>query len=660
MERVNRPGVKDLGAQVEAVESRVRWGSGPAEVQRVREARRGAAGWLIAAFAGVLYAWGIAHGQVQPYYAAAVRSMAVSWKAFFYGGLDPSAAITLDKIPGTFWLQALSVRLFGAHLWAIDLPQVLEGMAAVLVLHRAVREWSGQAAAALAALALALTPIVVALDRDDLPDTLLILLLVLAGRDVLRAARAAENGGGLWPLLRAGLWVGLAFQAKMSQAWLILPALLLPYLVAGAPRLGRRIRDALAAGLVALAVSLAWVAAVALIPASDRPWIDGSANDNPFTMVFVYNGLGRFGYGGGTQAAMTRAAAPGGAMGWRTLVSTTYAGQISWLLPLAAIVLLAWLVERRGLPRTDQIRAGYLLWGGWLLIFAVAFSASGSLHGYYLAVLAPPICALFGGGLIHRWQSYAHRAAGWWLLPAVILVGSLWAVYLGAGYPHFLSFLPWAVGGLGTAAALLLLLRRPARTPASAVTHVRGTQPIAKLALSIAAAVGVVALLASPAAWALSALSPAYASTSGAPMAGPAGTLYVPVVRDHLALPPQYLLTVPVGRDRKLLAYLKEHQGTEEYLAATSGAAAAEPFLRAGSGDFLVLGGFTGLTPNVTARQFAALVAANRVRYVLTLSGSRPNAAVAWAGAHCLRVAPEYYRERTDTAVQLYDCRPVG
>ena len=617
----------------------------------MREARRGAAGWLIAAFAGVLYAWGIGHGQVQPYYAAAVRSMALSWKAFFYGGLDPSAAITLDKIPGTFWLQALSVRLFGAHLWAIDLPQVLEGAAAVLILHRVVRGWAGQTAAALAALALALTPIVVALDRDDLPDTLLILLLVLAGRDVLRAVDVSGNaGGGLWPLLRAGLWVGLAFQAKMTQAWLILPALLLPYLVAAAPGLGRRIRNAAAACLLALAVSLLWVASVALVPAADRPWIDGSANNNPFTMVFVYNGLGRFGYGGGTQAAMAQAAAPGSAMGWRTLVSATYAGQISWLLPTAVIVLVGWLVEHRGLPRTDPIRAGYLLWGGWLLIFAVVFSVSGSLHGYYLAVLAPPICALFGGGLIHRWQSYARRAASWWLLPAVVLVGSLWAVYLGANYPSFLPFVPWAAGALGLVAKLLLLLRRPTRSAEPAVARAPGTQPVARLALSVAAAAGVVALL----------VSPAYASTSGAPMAGPAGTLYVPVARDRHPLPSQYTLTLPVGRDRKLLAYLKEHQGAETYLAAAGGAAVAEPFLRAGSGSFLVLGGFTGLTPNVTAQRFAALVAEDRVRYLLTLAGTRPDAAVAWATAHCLRVAPEYYRERTDTTVQLYDCRPVG
>jgi 4-amino-4-deoxy-L-arabinose transferase-like glycosyltransferase len=641
-----------------AVTTRVRWGSGLAEVQRTREARRNAAGWLIAALAGALYAWGLGHGQVQPYYAAAVRSMAVSWKAFFYGGLDPTAAITLDKVPGTFWLQALSVRLFGPHLWAIDLPQVLEGMAAVLVLYRAVSDWAGKAAGALAALALALTPIVVALDRDDLPDTLLILLLVLAARDVLGSIRVSEDShGGLWLLLRAGLWVGLAFQAKMMQAWLIVPALLLPYLVAAAPGLGRRIRNAVAAGLVTLAVSLVWMTAVALTPAADRPWIDGSADNNPFTMAFVYNGFGRFGNVGGTQAAMISAAAPGSSMGWKTLISATYAGQISWLLPLAVIVFAAWLVEHRALPRTDQVRAGYLLWGGWLLTFAAVFSASGSLHGYYLAVLAPPIGALFGGGLIHRWQSYSLRAAGWWVLPAAIAVSALWALYLGANYADFLPFLPWVAGGLGLAAAMVLVLGRP-------TARVRGATPFgSRMTLTVAATAAVAALLASPAGWSASVLSPAYASTSGAPMAGPAGTLYVPTVVKHKALPAQYTLSVPAGRERKILAYLKEHQGSEKYLAAAQAASTAEPFLRSGSGNFLVLGGFTGLTPNVTAAQFAALVTADQVRYAV-LSGDAPegreNAAVDWIDTHCLRVAPSYYRERTDSTLQLYDCRPAN
>jgi 4-amino-4-deoxy-L-arabinose transferase-like glycosyltransferase len=646
-----------------AVTTRVRWGSGLAEQQRTREARRSAAGWLIAGLAGVLYGWGIGHGQVQPYYAAAVRSMAMSWKAFLYGGLDPSAAITLDKIPGSFWVQALSVRLFGAHVWAIDLPQVLEGVVAVLILHRTVREWAGQAAAALAALALALTPIVVVLDRDDLPDTLLILLLVLAARDVLGSIRVSENAhGGLPRLLRVGLWVGLAFQVKMMQAWLILPALLLPYLVAAAPSLGRRIRNAVAAGLVALGVSLAWLTAVALIPAADRPWIDGSADNSPFTMAFVYNGFGRFGNVGGTQAAMISAAAPVSSGGWKTLVSATYAGQISWLLPLALIVFAAWLHEHRGLPRTDQVRAGYLLWGGWLLTVAVIFSASGSLHGYYLAVLAPPISALFGGGLIHRWQSYSRRAGNWWVLPAVIAVSAAWAVYLGANYTRFLPFLPYLAGVLGLGAALVLLLRRPTVRTARAIDPGMAATPLrSRMTLTVAAAAAVAALLVSPAGWALSVLSPAYASTSGAPMAGPAGTLYIPTVLKHRPLPAQYTLSIPAGRERKLLAYLKEHEGAEKYLAAMQAASTAEPFLRAGSGDYLVLGGFSGLAPNVTAAQFATLVSQDQVRYAVLAADqpeSKENAAVDWIDTHCLRVAPTYYRERTDTTLQLYDCRP--
>lgn len=326
------------------------------------------------------------------------------------------------------------------------------------------------------------------------------------------------------------------------------------------------------------------------------------------------------------------------------------------------IVFVAWLARNRGLPRTDEVRAGYLLWGGWLLTFAVVFSFSGSLHGYYLAVLAPPISALFGGGMIHCWQCYARRAPGWWVLPAVIALSATWAIYLGATYSRFLPFLPYLAGGLGLTGALALLLRRPSARRARALERGPAAAPVrSRITLTAAAAAGVAALLVSPAGWALSVLTPAYASTSGAPMAGPAGTLYIPTVLEHRPLPPQYTLSLPAGRDRKLLAYLKEHQGTEQYLAAMQAASTAEPYLRAGAGDFLVLGGFTGLAPNATAAQFAALVAQDKVRYAVLASAlpeSKENQAVDWIETHCLRVAPGLYRERTDSALQLYDCRP--
>jgi hypothetical protein len=42
-------------------------------------------------------------------------------------------------------------------------------------------------------------------------------------------------------------------------------------------------------------LSLSWIIAVSLVPASDRPYIGSTLTNNPWEMVFGYNGLGRFG-----------------------------------------------------------------------------------------------------------------------------------------------------------------------------------------------------------------------------------------------------------------------------------------------------------------------------------------------------------------------------
>jgi len=84
----------------------------------------------IAALAGFFYAWALGQGTLEYYYGAAVRSMSMSWHDFIFGAFDPAGTITLDKLYGAFWLQALSVRAFGFHPWAIVLPQVIEGFVA--------------------------------------------------------------------------------------------------------------------------------------------------------------------------------------------------------------------------------------------------------------------------------------------------------------------------------------------------------------------------------------------------------------------------------------------------------------------------------------------------------------------------------------------------
>lgn len=187
-------------------------------------------------------------------------------------------------------MQALWLRVFGFHIWALVLPQVVEGVLTVLVLYRAVRRLAGPAAGLTAAAVLAVTPVTVLLSRGNVSDSLLVLLLVLAAD----ATAAALLSGSLRQLLLAGVWVGLAFQAKMIQAWLVLPALAAGYLLAApAARLRTRCAHVALAGLVTAVVSLSWMTAVSLVPSQDRPYVDGSPHDSVYTQVFDYNGLGR-------------------------------------------------------------------------------------------------------------------------------------------------------------------------------------------------------------------------------------------------------------------------------------------------------------------------------------------------------------------------------
>ena len=124
---------------------------------------------LIAALAGLSYGWASSQDTVEFYYAAAVRSMSVSWHDFIFGAFDPAGTITLDKLPGAFWIQALAVRALGFHTWVIILPQVAEGVLTVLVLYHAVSRLAGPAAGLIAALIVAASPATVALNRGTSP-----------------------------------------------------------------------------------------------------------------------------------------------------------------------------------------------------------------------------------------------------------------------------------------------------------------------------------------------------------------------------------------------------------------------------------------------------------------------------------------------------------
>jgi 4-amino-4-deoxy-L-arabinose transferase-like glycosyltransferase len=196
--------------------------------------------WALLVLAAVLCLWDLTqNGNSNTYYAAAVKSGTESWKAWFFGSLDPGSFITVDKPPLSLWLMGLSGRVFGFSSFSMLLPQALCTVGAVALLFATVRRLFGPAPALAAGLALALTPITIAVARVNNPDALLILLLVASAYFVVRAL---QSGATKW-LLWCGAAVGLAFMTKMLQGWMVMPALGTAYLLAGPPRLTVRLRQ---------------------------------------------------------------------------------------------------------------------------------------------------------------------------------------------------------------------------------------------------------------------------------------------------------------------------------------------------------------------------------------------------------------------------------
>jgi 4-amino-4-deoxy-L-arabinose transferase-like glycosyltransferase len=480
----------------------------PAPPQRFPWWPRAALAVLLAGTA-VLYLWGLgASGYANDFYAAAVQAGTQSWKAWFFGSLDSANFITVDKPPAALWVMGLSGRILGFNSWSMLVPQALEGVAAVALLHAAVKRWFGPVAGLLAGAVLALTPVAVLMFRFNNPDALLVLLLVAAA---YATTRAVEKASGWW-LVLAGSLLGFGFLTKMLQAFLVLPGFALVYLVAAPTTLRRRILHLLSAG-GALVVSAGWwVATVQLWPASSRPYIGGSTGNSVLGLAFGYNGLGRVfgqsGMGGGGNGGGFGGGGMGGGFGGATgitrMFSSQFGTQISWLLPAALILLvaLAWLSRRAA--RTDRTRAAVLLWGGWLLVTGGVFSyMSGIIHPYYTVALAPAIGALAGIGAVVLWRrretwfargalALAALATGWW---GYRLLGR------DADWHPWLRAVVLLVG-IGAAAALLV------------------PRPVRRLGLA-AAVLGLVTLFAGTAAYGLP--TAATPHTGSIPSAGPAG-----------------------------------------------------------------------------------------------------------------------------------------
>ncbi|ROS58788.1 4-amino-4-deoxy-L-arabinose transferase-like glycosyltransferase [Curtobacterium sp. PhB172] len=424
--------------------------------------------WALLAVTAVVYLWDLSvSGYANSFYAAAVQAGTKSWEAFFFGSLDSSNFITVDKPPASLWVMVVSARLFGFSSFSLLLPQALMAVGSVALVWGTVRRTlarvgttTANVGALLAGFVVAATPAVALMFRFDNPDAMLVFLMTAGAYCTVRAL---PRGSWKWIAL-AGVALGFAFLTKMLQGLLVLPAFGLVYLLAARTTWGKRVIGLLiAAGSLVVSAGW-WVVAVWLWPAESRPYIGGSTNNTVLDLVFGYNGLGRIfggsgnGGGGGGMTGGTAGGSFGGSTGPNRLFSSEMGLEISWLLPAALIALVVGLVVVGRRHLADPARAGLVLWGGWLLVTGLVFSyMSGTIHPYYTVALAPAIAGLVGTGGALLWHA-RERFLGRIGLAAMIGSTAFWGWCLLNENPTWLPWLRWVMlaGGLLSAALIVI------------------------------------------------------------------------------------------------------------------------------------------------------------------------------------------------------------
>ncbi len=453
------------------------------------------------ALAGTLNLWALSrNGWANDYYSAAVRSMSTSWHNFLFGSLDSSGVMTVDKPPLALWIQSLSVRVFGYHSLSILVPQALIGVATVALSYDLVRRRFGRLGGFVAGLALALTPIVVAISRHNNPDALLVLCCVAALWFTARALEAAPARSQTRWLVLAGVAVGLGFETKMAVALMVVPGIVAAWLWIAPAARGRlhALRQLLAGGVAMVLVGGAWPLLVELTPAADRPWISGTSDNKILSLISEYNGVGRIDGQTGGPGGLGGGSVFGGTAGPLRLLSSALGGQAGWLLGFALVSGIGILVASR-LRRADP-RSGWLIAvGGALLVTGVVFSsAKGIFHPYYVSLLAPFIAMLTGAGVAQLLKGgCSARIVG----PLAVVAGVATELAVLGQYPGELTWLAPVLIAVGALAALALA--------AFAERRVR----LATLGAVLAA------LLIAPGAWAVDTLG--HATSGTFPAGGP-------------------------------------------------------------------------------------------------------------------------------------------
>lgn len=649
------------------------------------------------------------------YYAAAVKSMMLSWHNFFFAAFDPGGFVNVDKPPLGFWIQAVSATLFGFYSWSLLFPQAIAGVLSVAVVYRLTARSFGREAALIAALVLTVTPISRATDRNNTIDSQLVLVLLLAA---WAGSIAAEHGQLRWLSVSAVL-VGIGFNIKMLQAYMVLPALWLMYLLTARARWSMRFIHLSCATLILLVVSFAWPVFVDATPPSERPYVGTSDNNSEMQLIFGQYGFSRLGQLAkligwapvpsntptspspkpatprrtnppatnpmvrpgeagspqpsrppvqgidpqkqtpnqtptqrqGLTSTATQRYTETGNPGILRLFNRQLAPQISWFIPLALF--------------------GLIMLASPAMVHYARAKSKATDHRSYPNPRQIRQLILFGSGLIpmllyFSFGGFFHRHYLEMLAPAIAILTSA-GMALGSKQARLRqqgvqSWLMTLLIGIVTQIVILhswgfwngwlLPFIIIAGSCLILLFVILQLKHAPVWTLDGTMLAGLLALLVAPAFWST---TPLMAAGALMPFAGP----------ELLTQPNR---TVDLPRNSSLINYLRTNRNGAKFLVATPYANRAAPFILVTGEPVMALGGYSGFDPILTPRELARRVVANEIRFFIIPLRSNSNPALTdWVGANCKRLPIPIPRglegqpnaPGSDEGLeQLYDCKP--
>lgn len=649
------------------------------------------------------------------YYAAAVKSMMLSWHNFFFAAFDPGGFVNVDKPPLGFWIQAVSATLFGFNSWSLLFPQAIAGVLSVAVVYRLTARSFGRNAALIAALVLTVTPISIATNRNNTIDSQLVLVLLLAA---WAGSIAAEKGQMRWLSVTAVL-VGLGFNIKMLQAYMVLPALWFMYLLTARVRWPTRLIHLSGATLILLVVSFAWPVFVDATPPSERPYVGTSDNNSEMQLIFGQNGFSRLGQLANlvgwapvpsntpsSPSPKPAAPRPTNPPSTNPVVRSGQAGspppsrppvqgidpqnqtpsqtstQREGLTP--AVTQRFTEIGNPGILRLfNRQLAPQISWFIPLALFGLIMLASPAIVHYARAKsistdhLSSPNprqirqLILFGSWMIpmllyFSFGGFFHRHYLEMLAPAI-------AVLTGAGIA-----LGWKQARLrqhgGRSWLLTLLIGSVTQIVILRSWGIWNGWLLPFIIIAVSCLIllffilelkhapawtldgtmlaGLLALLVAPALWST---TPLMAAGALMPFAGP-----------ELLTQPNRPIDLP--QNSSLINYLRTNRNGAKFLVATPYANRASPFILVTGEPVMALGGYSGFDPILTSPELARRVASNEICFfIIPLRSNSDPALTDWVGANCRRLPIPIPRSlegqpnepgSDEGLEQLYDCRP--